>query len=49
MDEAEYCHRVCIMAEGEIRELDAPQTLKARLGVDNMQELFLRVVRRGKS
>lgn len=45
MDEAEYCHRVCIMTDGSIEEIDRPEALKARYGLETMQELFLRVVR----
>lgn len=45
MDEAEYCDRVSIMVDGEIRALDTPRHLRDRLGVANMDEVFRRLVR----
>lgn len=40
MDEAEYCDRVSIMVDGQIRALDSPRALKARYGVNSMNEVF---------
>lgn len=40
MEEAEYCARVSIMAEGHIVALDTPARLKARFGVGTMDEIF---------
>jgi ABC-2 type transport system ATP-binding protein len=40
MEEAEYCARVSIMAEGRIVALDTPGRLKARFGVGTMDEIF---------
>src|SRR4030042_1477416 len=40
MDEAEYCHRVSIMQEGEIVELDRPQVLKEKYHAGTIQEVF---------
>jgi len=45
MDEAEYCNRVSIMAEGRIVALDTPDKLKEGYGVANMYDLFLKIVR----
>lgn len=45
MDEAEYCDRVSIMDKGEIAALDTPENLKAQYEVDNMYNLFLKIVR----
>ncbi|MGD9898359.1 MAG: ABC transporter ATP-binding protein [Calditrichaceae bacterium] len=45
MDEAEYCHRLSIMRDGRIVELDNPQKLKSKYGVESMQEVFMKVVR----
>lgn len=45
MDEAEYCHRVSIMDEGKIVALDTPDNLKKQFGVENMFDLFLKIVR----
>lgn len=40
MDEAEYCDRVSIMVDGQIRALDTPRALKERNGVGSMNEVF---------
>jgi ABC-2 type transport system ATP-binding protein len=45
MDEAEYCHRVCIMRDGCIAEMDRPEVLKQKYGAENMQQVFIRVVK----
>jgi ABC-2 type transport system ATP-binding protein len=45
MDEAEYCHRVSIMDEGKIVALDTPTRLKEQFGVENIFDLFLKIVR----
>lgn len=44
MDEAEYCHRVLVMQNGETIALGRPGELKAQNKVDNMQQLFLKLV-----
>ena len=36
MDEAEWCDRIAIMDHGQIVALDAPETLKARVGRDRV-------------
>ncbi|MCX6234728.1 MAG: ABC transporter ATP-binding protein [Bacteroidetes bacterium] len=45
MDEAEYCERVSIMAEGRIKAIDTPKNLKRLYGVRSMEEVFLRLAR----
>jgi ABC-2 type transport system ATP-binding protein len=45
MDEAEYCQRVSIMDEGKIVALDTPEKLKKQYGVENIFDLFLKIVR----
>ncbi len=45
MDEAEYCDRVSIMAEGRIEALDTPENLKIRYNAANMDEVFLKIAR----
>jgi ABC-2 type transport system ATP-binding protein len=45
MDEAEYCDRVSIMAEGRIEALDTPEMLKQEYGVSHMNEVFLKIAR----
>jgi len=37
MDEAEFCDRIAIMDRGEIVALDAPESLKARVGADRVR------------
>jgi len=45
MDEAEYCDRVSIMAEGRIVALNTPQKLKEQYNAANMDEVFLKIAR----
>lgn len=48
MDEAEYCNRVSIMVDGQIRALDKPSALKASFGVSSMNEVFQALARNAK-
>lgn len=48
MDEAEYCNRVLIMVDGQIRALDKPSALKASFGVNSMNEVFQALARNAK-
>lgn len=45
MDEAEYCDRVSIMADGRIVALDTPDNLKKQYAAVNMDEVFLKIAR----
>jgi ABC-2 type transport system ATP-binding protein len=45
MDEAEYCERVSIMAEGKIEALDTPEHLKKNYQAGTMEEVFLKIAR----
>jgi ABC-2 type transport system ATP-binding protein len=45
MDEAEYCDRVSIMADGKIVALDTPARLKQNYGVQSIEEVFLKIAR----
>jgi ABC-2 type transport system ATP-binding protein len=45
MDEAEYCDRVSIMNFGKIEVMGTPSEIKRTLGVDTMNEAFIRVAR----
>jgi ABC-2 type transport system ATP-binding protein len=45
MDEAEYCDRVSIMVNGKIEALDSPKNLKKQFGVENMNDVFLKLAR----
>lgn len=46
MDEAEYCSRVSIMVDGQIRALGAPAELKKQFAAESMDEVF-RILARG--
>lgn len=46
MDEAEYCSRVSIMVDGEVKALDTPQNLKQQFAASSMDEVF-RILARG--
>jgi ABC-2 type transport system ATP-binding protein len=46
MDEAEYCERVSIMADGRIEALDSPARLKLEFGAATMDEVFLKIARK---
>lgn len=45
MDEAEYCSRVLIMVDGEVRALDTPRNLKQKFTAGSMDEVFRTVAR----
>ncbi|MER6631922.1 ABC transporter ATP-binding protein [Streptomyces sp. NPDC000987] len=44
MDEAERCHRLLLMREGEILADDTPDALRTRTGSDTVEEAFLHLV-----
>ena len=46
MDEAEYCTRVSIMVDGEVKALDTPSRLKEEYDAKSMDEVF-RILARG--
>ncbi len=48
MDEAEYCHRVCIMVDGRIEALDTPAGLRKLHSVDSMNEVFIALARKAR-
>lgn len=48
MDEAEYCSRVSIMVDGEIRALDTPTNLKQKFNAMTMDEVFRTLARGAK-
>ena len=45
MDEAEYCHRVYVMAGGVIAAMGAPGALKKQYGAKSMDEVFIKITR----
>jgi ABC-2 type transport system ATP-binding protein len=46
MDEAEYCERISIMAEGELKLIGTPNELKEKMGVQSIDDLFVKFVNR---
>lgn len=45
MDEAEYCNRLSVMVDGEIKALGAPSALRTQHHADSMDEVFLKLAR----
>lgn len=45
MDEAEYCERVSIMADGRIEAMGSPAELKKKYQVLTMDEVFIKIAR----
>lgn len=45
MDEAEYCDRVSIMVDGQIKALDSPEALRERYGAKDFNEVFVKLCR----
>ncbi|MBQ6648821.1 MAG: ABC transporter ATP-binding protein [Muribaculaceae bacterium] len=45
MDEAEYCHRVSMMVDGQIKALDTPANLKKTFNAASMDEVFRTLAR----
>ena len=48
MDEAEYCHRVSMMVDGQIKALDTPTKLKQQYNATSMDEVFRTLARGAK-
>ena len=49
MDEAEYCDRISMMVAGQFAALGTPEELKAGFKVSNMDEVFVKIAREGKT
>ena len=45
MDEAEYCDRVSIMVDGQIKALDSPKNLKKEFQALSMDDVFQKLAR----
>lgn len=45
MDEAEYCDRISIMAEGKIVAMDTPKKLREMYNAGSMDSVFLKIAR----
>lgn len=48
MDEAEYCNRLSIMVDGQIKAMDTPHNLKKEFNVASMDEVFHALARQAK-
>lgn len=48
MDEAEYCHRLSMMVDGEIKALDTPSNLKNQFHASSMDDVFYELARGAK-
>jgi ABC-2 type transport system ATP-binding protein len=48
MDEAEYCNRVCILVDGEIKALNSPGKLKEIYNTNSMNDVFVMLARSAK-
>lgn len=46
MDEAEYCDRISIMVDGQIKALDTPDGLKRQFSTDTMDDVFQQLARK---
>ena len=46
MDEAEYCNRISIMAEGELKLIGTPDELKRKMAATTINDVFVKFVRR---
>lgn len=48
MDEAEYCNRISMMVDGEMKALDTPTNLKLTYSAQSMDEVFFELARGAK-
>ncbi|MBI3233806.1 MAG: ABC transporter ATP-binding protein [Bacteroidetes bacterium] len=48
MDEAEYCNRISMMVDGEMKALDTPTKLKQEFSASSMDEVFFELARGAK-
>ncbi|GAA4454227.1 ABC transporter ATP-binding protein [Rurimicrobium arvi] len=48
MDEAEYCNRISMMVDGQVKALDTPANLKKQFNVATMDEVFFHLARSAK-
>ncbi len=46
MDEAEYCNRISIMTDGQIKIIGTPDEIKARTGAETINDVFVKFVKR---
>lgn len=48
MDEAEYCDRISIMVDGQVKALGTPVELKQQFGAADMDEVFTQLARKAQ-
>lgn len=48
MDEAEYCNRISMMVDGEMKALDTPSNLKIKYKAASMDQVFFELARGAK-
>src|SRR5262249_36053190 len=48
MDESEYCNRLCLLVDGNIKAMDSPAALKKELKVTSMNDVFYMLARGAK-
>ncbi len=46
MDEAEYCNRISIMTDGQIKIIGTPDEIKAQTGTETINDVFVKFVKR---
>jgi ABC-2 type transport system ATP-binding protein len=46
MDEAEYCNRISIMTDGQIKIIGTPDEIKAQTGAETINDVFVKFVKR---
>ncbi len=46
MDEAEYCNRISMMVDGEIKAMDTPSNLKSQFSAPSMDDVFYQLARK---
>lgn len=46
MDEAEYCERISIMSDGEMKLIGTPAELKKQMNVNTIDDVFVKFVKR---
>ncbi len=49
MDEAEYCHRIAIMSQGRLIDLDTPEAIKTKYDSDTLNNAFIQAVVRDRA
>ncbi|MCK5822183.1 MAG: ABC transporter ATP-binding protein [Bacteroidales bacterium] len=48
MDEAEYCDRLCILAEGQVKAIGSPEQIRKDFDSEDMDQVFYQISRGGE-